>query len=106
MDRSHTPSPYSAAVVSRGGGGLLELCRGAGLRQLLQHEDVPAVLLETHRVGLDITQDPVEVLLVDAQEEAAVLAAHDCRRSAGRGSNKNSATRSDSDSASDCMTLI
>ena len=61
---------------------LLELGRGAGLGELLQHQHVLAVLLETHRVGLDVPQDPVKILLVHAQEEAAVLATDDRRRPA------------------------
>ena len=40
------------------------------------------MLLEPHRVGLDVPENAVEVLLVDTQEEAAVLAADDGGRPA------------------------
>ena len=55
---------------------------------LLQDEDVAPVLLESHRVGLDVAQDPVEVVLVYAKELAAVFSRDDRGRSAKRKTNK------------------
>lgn len=42
-------------------------------RDLFKNEHVPAVLLEAHRVRFHVAQNPVEIVLVDAQELAAVL---------------------------------
>lgn len=45
---------------------------------LLEDEDVASVLLEPDRVSLNVAQDSVEVVLVDAQELTAVLPCDDC----------------------------
>ncbi len=45
---------------------------------LLEDEDVSSVLLEPDRVSLNVAQDSVEVVLVDAQELTAVLPCDDC----------------------------
>ena len=46
---------------------------------LLEDEDVAPVLLEPDRVSLNVAQDSVEIVLVDAQELTAVLPRDDCR---------------------------
>lgn len=58
------------------------LVLGVGVLNLLQDQYILAVFLQSHRVGLDITHDPVEVLLIHTQEVAVVLVEHYARRSA------------------------
>ena len=57
---------------------------GAGIgADLLEDEDVSSVLLQPHRIGFDVSKDPIEVVLVDTQELAAILS-RDNRRRPGR----------------------
>ena len=46
----------------------------------LQDKDVASVLFQSHRVCFDVTQDAVEVVLVDPQELTAILSSDDRRR--------------------------
>ena len=67
--------------MGRGGSGgrvLMSAGWGAGA-DLLQDQDVSAVLFEPDRVSLHVSQDPVEIVLVHAQELAAVLPRHNRR---------------------------
>jgi hypothetical protein len=68
-------------VVRRG--GMSMSCARVGA-DLLQDEDVSPVLLEPDRVGFDVAQDPVEVVLVYAEELTTVFSRDDRRRSAKR----------------------
>lgn len=56
--------------------------RAARLDDTLQHQYVLVVLLQAQRVRLHVTQDPIEVLLVHAQQMAVVLLQHNGGRSA------------------------
>lgn len=49
---------------------------------LLQNEDVTSVLLEPDRVGFDVAQDSIKIVLVHAQELTAVFPRDDSRSSA------------------------
>ena len=54
--------------------------RRAGISaDLFEDEDVASVLLEPHRVSLNVAQDSVEIILVDAQELTTVFPRDDCR---------------------------
>ena len=51
---------------------------------LLQDEDVSPVLLESDRVGFDVAQDSVEVVLIYTKKLTAVFPSDDSRRSANK----------------------
>jgi hypothetical protein len=51
--------------------------RVGGRRDFLEDEHIPAVLLEPHGVCLDVSQDSIKVVFVNAQKVAVVLTQHD-----------------------------
>lgn len=56
---------------------------------LLQDENVSSVLLESDRVGFDVAQDSVEVVLIYTKKLTAVFPSNDSRRSANEYERKN-----------------
>lgn len=54
----------------------------AGIRaDFLEDQDIPSMFFEPHRVGFHISQDAIEVVLVDPQKLAAIFSCNYCRRS-------------------------